>query len=148
MCSSTSLRKGLRVLVVDDHADSRDLLMLLFAEYGVEAIEASCVSESLEIMQQICPDLLISEITLPDEDGYSLMSKVKALESAYNVKIPAIALTVQARESDRRRALAAGFCKHLSKPLDIEQLIATMVCITEQAQVIPNACYTNIDLSF
>lgn len=132
-------------MVVDGHDDSRDLLMMLFSDYGIETIEASCVSESLEIMQQTCPDLLISEIGLPDGDGYSLMSQVKAFELAYNVQIPAIALTTHVKESDRSHALAAGFCQHLPKPLDIDQLISTMVCITEQAQVVTEtACYSKL----
>lgn len=135
------------MLVVDGHADSRALLTLLFAEYGIEVIEASCVSESLKIMQQTCPDLLISEISLPGEDGYSLMSQVKAFELAYNVQIPAIALTTHVRECDRKRAFAAGFCGHLSKPLDVDQLIATMVCVMAQAQVVesPMGCETRVE---
>jgi CheY-like chemotaxis protein len=134
MCHSTSLRKGLRVLVVDGAADSRDLLTALFDEYEVETTTATCVSEALEVMQQNRPDLLISEIFLPGEDGYSLMSKVKTLEATYFTQIPAITLTVCAEERDRIQALEAGFCRHLSKPLDIDQLIATMACITEHTQ--------------
>lgn len=124
------LRKGLRVLVVDGDADSRALLMMLFEEHGVETIATPCVSESLEIMQHTCPDLLISEIVLPEEDGYSLIRKVKAFETTYRVQIPAIPLTVYAGEADRVQALAAGFCSHLPKPLDINTLIETMACVT------------------
>lgn len=134
MCDSTLPREGLRVLVVDSDADSRDLLLLLFAQHKVEAIAVTCVSESLEIMQQTCPDLLISEIFLPGEDGYSLISKVKALESADDIQIPAIALTTCAKESDRTRALAAGFCRHLPKPFDVDQLIATVACVTNHTE--------------
>ncbi|MBD2095867.1 response regulator [Trichocoleus sp. FACHB-591] len=134
MCDSNSLRKGLRVLVVDGDADSRDLLMALFEDYEVATITATCVSEALEIMQQACPDLLISEIVLPGEDGYSLMSQVKAWETTQRTRIPAIALTVCAEESAQRRAVAAGFCQHLPKPLDIDELIATMACLTQETQ--------------
>lgn len=134
MCYSTTLRKGLRVLVIDGAADSRDLLTALFNWYEVETTTATCVSEALEILQQFRPDLLISEIVLPGEDGYSLIDKVKTFEAAYCTRIPAIALTVFVEESDRIRALAAGFCKHLPKPLNIDELIATVACITEQAQ--------------
>lgn len=128
--TTTLLRKELRVLVVDGDADSRALLMMLFEEHGVETIAATCVSESLEIMQHTCPDLLISEIVLPEEDGYSLIRKVKAFETTYRVQIPAIALTVYAGEADRVQALTAGFCSHLPKPLDINTLIETMACVT------------------
>lgn len=135
MCDSAWLKSGLRVLVVDGHADSIALLMLLFKDYGIETIAASSASESLEIMQQACPDLLISEIILPDENGYSLMRKVKAFESAYNVKIPAIAVTTCASSADRLQALAAGFCRHLSKPLNLDELMATVAGVLEQTQL-------------
>lgn len=141
MCHPTSLRKGLRVLVVDPTADSRDLLTALFDTYEVETTTATCVGEALERVQQAPPDLLISEILLPDEDGYSLIRQVKALETTHHSPIPALALTVCARESDRLRALATGFCKHLSKPFDIDELIATVAGITRQAQEISaNIC--------
>lgn len=130
MCYSALLRKGLRVLVVDGAADARDLLTALFDEYEVETTTATCVSEALEIMQQTRPDLLISEIILPGENGYSLISQVKTFEMTNCVRIPTIALTVCARETDRIHALAAGYCRHLSKPLNIDELIATMACIT------------------
>ncbi|GAB4386120.1 MAG: hypothetical protein Kow00121_52080 [Elainellaceae cyanobacterium] len=126
---------------MDNDSDSRDLLALLFDEFGVETITATCVSESLAILQQTQPDLVISEIALPDEDGYSLISKVKTFETVHQVQIPAIALTVYARESDRIQALAAGFCRHLSKPLDLDKLIATVACVTGDVQEIAvNAC--------
>ncbi|MBD0390404.1 MAG: response regulator, partial [Nostoc sp. C3-bin3] len=80
MYYSASLLKGLKVLVVDGSADCRDLLKMLFDEYEVETTTATCAREAEEIIQQTCPDLLISEIVLPDEDRYSLMSKVKAFE--------------------------------------------------------------------
>lgn len=137
MCHPASLRKGLRILVVDPTADSRDLLTAVFEEYGVETITAACVSEALEYLQQTRPDLLISEILLPGEDGYSLIRRVRALETTHLPPIPALALTVCARESDRIRALATGFCRHLSKPFDIDELIATVAMITGQTQEIP-----------
>lgn len=141
MCHSAWLRKGLRVLVVDSDADSRELLRLLFESYGVETIVASCVSESVRLLQQFCPDLLISEIALPGEDGYSLMNQVKTFESVYNIHIPAIALTVCARKRDRMLALAAGFCQHLPKPLDIDELLTTVASLTQPPQTMSiHAC--------
>lgn len=134
MCNSALLRKDLRVLIVDNNRDSRELLAILFKEYGIETIAATSVSESLEIMQQTQPDLVISEIVLPDEDGYDLIRKLKAFETRYKVKIPAIALTTIDRQYDRIRALAAGFSRHLCKPFELEELIATVACVTEQVQ--------------
>jgi two-component system OmpR family response regulator len=99
------------------------------------------LGEALEILKQVKPDLLISEIRLPKEDGYSLMHKVKALESAQQVQIPAIALTVYAREDDRAHALSVGFEEHLPKPFDIDELIETVACLTlnKQLQSVPTA---------
>ncbi|MBD1909158.1 MULTISPECIES: response regulator [unclassified Leptolyngbya] len=141
MYNSTSLRKGLRVLVVDGNADSSELLTVLLEGYGVEAIAATCASDCLEIMQKSCPDLLISELVLPGEDGYSLMSKVKALETERGTPIPAIALTVCANKSERDQALAAGFCRHLSKPFNIDELLETVACLTRQTQELAMSPY-------
>jgi len=80
ICYQSLPLKGLQVLVVDSDPDSRYLLTILFEEYGVETIAATSAIEALEILKQIKPDLLISEIRLPNEDGYSLMDKVKAFE--------------------------------------------------------------------
>jgi CheY-like chemotaxis protein len=125
---------GLRVLVVDSDLDSRVLLTMVFEEYGVETIAATSALEALEIVKQVKPDLLISEISLPNEDGYSLMRKVKALENARQVDIPAIALTTYDGEDDRAHALSVGFEKHLPKPFDIDELIITVACLTKQVQ--------------
>jgi CheY-like chemotaxis protein len=139
LCNSSLPLNGLRVLVVDSDSDSRDLLRMVFELYGVETIAAPSAGEALEILKQVKPDLLISEIRLPKEDGYSLMSKVKALEIAQQVQIPAIALTVYARESDRTYALSVGFERHLSKPFDIDELLEIVTCLTlnKQLQSIP-----------
>ncbi|WP_322744778.1 response regulator [[Phormidium] sp. LEGE 05292] len=127
------LRKGLRILIVDSNLDSRELLAIIFNQYGVETIAATCISESLEIMERIQPNLVIGEIALPDGDGYDLIRKVKLFETKYKVRIPAIALTIYARKSDQIGALAAGFCKHLSKPFELEELIATVASVTQEA---------------
>lgn len=129
---------GLQVLVVDSDADSRYLLTLVFEEYGVKTIGATSVGEAIEILKHITPDLLISELGLPKEDGYSLMRRVKALESGRS-EIPAIALTAHAMESDRSQALSVGFYKHLSKPFDIDELIKTVACLflNKQFKTVP-----------
>ena len=135
MCDRSFQLNGLRVLVVDNDPDSRDLLTMVFEPYDVETIAAKSALEALEILKQVQPDLLISEIALPKEDGYSLISKVKVLEIQRQVRIPAIALTVYAREDDRARALSVGFEKHLPKPFDIDELIETVACLTLNKQV-------------
>jgi CheY-like chemotaxis protein len=139
ICDQFLPLKGLRVLVVDSDPDSRYLLTILFEEYGVETIAATSALEALEILKQIKPDLLISEIRLPNEDGYSLMDKVKAFEIGRHVHIPAIALTVYAREDDRAHALSVGFEEHLPKPFDIDELLATVAGLTRQVHLEPTA---------
>jgi CheY-like chemotaxis protein len=134
VCYQSLPLDGLQVLVVDSDSDSRYLLTMVFEEYGVKTIAATSALEALDILKQVKPDLLISEIRLPNEDGYFLMNKVKALEMQRRVQIPAIALTVYAREDDRTRALSVGFGKHLSKPFDIDELIETVACLTKQVQ--------------
>ncbi|MBD2036181.1 response regulator [Leptolyngbya sp. FACHB-321] len=113
MFDAASLRSGLRVLVVDGHADSRVLLTNLFELYGVETTTATCVREAIASLHQAFPDLLISELLLPGEDGYALISQVKDLEAMYQVQLPTIALTVCTTEHDQIHALTAGFCRHL-----------------------------------
>lgn len=142
MCHSTSPRDGLRVLVVDPDVDSCELLAILFAEYGIETTIATCASEAIAQIQQAPPDLLISEILLPGEDGYSLIHQVKTLETALHVQIPAIALTAMfIGEHDRIYSLTSGFCRHLLKPFDMDELMATVACLTGQSSAIAaSAC--------
>ena len=137
VCHYSSLLNGLQVLVVDNDPDSRDLLTTLFEMYGIETLTATTAAEALEILKQVKPDLLIGEIGLPKEDGYSLMRKVKALEKARQIQIPAIALTVYARKEDCVQALSVGYAKHLSKPFDINELISMVASLTGQVQLIP-----------
>jgi len=137
MSHSGSLRKGLKVLVVDHDLDSCEMLAALFSLYEIQTTVANRASEAIAIMQQVQPDLLISEILLPDQNGYWLMEQVKEIETAHGVRIPAITLTIYSEESDRRRTLTAGFCRHLSKPCDLNELIATIASITKGTEVTP-----------
>ncbi len=131
------LMKELQVLVVDNDPDCRHLLTVLFAAYGVRTIATGLVCEAIAILQDIKPDLLISELALPGEDGYSLMQQVKALENRHQAHIPAIALTGHNQKGDRAHALAVGFCKYLAKPVDLDELIATVAELTESSQMVP-----------
>jgi len=135
MFDADPLKPGLRVLVVDGHADSRFLLTTLFELYGVQTTTATCVREAIDSLHQSFPDLLISELLLLGEDGYALISQVKILEALYQVQLPAIALTVCTTERDQIHALTAGFCRHLAKPLDIDELLTTIAGLTASATV-------------
>ncbi|WP_017319284.1 response regulator [Mastigocladopsis repens] len=113
---------GLRLLVVDDDADARELLTCLFSWEGAEIITATSAVEALDALAGFQPDILISDIRLPDEDGYSLLLKVRNLDVSQGGKIPAIALTADAGEEYRIRALSAGFDRYIAKPIDLDEL--------------------------
>jgi CheY-like chemotaxis protein len=134
MMYASSLLNGLRVLVIDGHSDSRELLAMLFEPYGVEMLPAASVGEALDILSRTPPDLLISELRLPDEDGYLLMQKVRDFEIAHGVQIPAIALTTSIDNLDRDRALAGGFCQYISKPCNLDELMESVTGLVEQYQ--------------
>lgn len=137
MANSASSLWGLRVLIVDNDPDSQFLLTTLFTCHGAEVLNTDSAEAALALLEQTQPDLLISEIHLPDEDGYSFICKVKALERERHIKIPAIALTVLTRPSDREHALTAGFRWHLPKPVDIDRLIAIATHFTCPLQLLP-----------
>jgi PAS domain S-box-containing protein len=109
--------EGMRVLVVDDDADSRDFLIFALQDFGAIATAVTSASSALEILTTFQPDVLISDIGMPEQDGYSLIRQIRALPREQGGDIPAIALTAYAADRDRSLALAAGFQRHLSKPV-------------------------------
>ncbi len=115
---STVDLRGLRVLVVEDEADTREMICLTLRRYGAKVTPASSAAEALKALRRIRPDLLLADIEMADEDGYTLLRKVKALESARREPIPAFALTAHTRPEDRRRAFAEGFQLHIPKPIE------------------------------
>lgn len=127
--SSLSLQ-GLRLLVVDDDSDARSLLALMLGQCGAEVTTVATAAEAVAMLDQLKLDLLISDIEMPGEDGYSLISKVRSLDSKLGTPIPSIALTAHARSEDRVRALAAGFQAHIAKPVAAKELIAVIASLT------------------
>lgn len=121
-----SMLKGLRVLVVDDEPDARQLMSHLITRTGAEVKTCGSAREALELLQEWRPDVLMSDIAMPDEDGYSLINKVRALPLERGGHTPAAAFTAYAREEDRERALAAGYQMHVAKPISSRQLLATL----------------------
>ncbi|HYE66682.1 MAG TPA: PAS domain S-box protein [Pyrinomonadaceae bacterium] len=118
--------ENLHVLVVDDELDARELLTLILATYGAKVTAVASVAEALDALERLKPDVLVSDIGLPSEDGYLLMRKVRALDPERGGRIPAVALTAYAREDDRMRALLAGYHVHLAKPINPAELIAVI----------------------
>ena len=121
-----SILNGLQILVVDDNADTRELIVFILEQSGGQVVAASSVCEALEALEQLKPDVLVSDIGMPDEDGYSLIRKVRAQEAEQGEKILAVALTAFARDEERRLALQAGFQVHVSKPIEPEELVAVV----------------------
>ena len=117
---------GLRVLVVDDEADARGMVKRLLEDAGAAAAVTASVDDAVDLVATGGFDVLVSDIGMPAEDGYSLIRRVRALPAAAGGTIPAIALTAYARTEDRVRAVAAGFQTHLAKPVEAAELIATV----------------------
>ncbi|WNN88268.1 ATP-binding protein [Gloeocapsopsis dulcis] len=119
---------GLKILIVDDDADIRDLLTYTLEVCGAEVIAAASADEAISTLTESSTpmNILISDIGMPDEDGYALLRRVRALEPEKGGGIPAIALTAYARTQDRRAALLAGFQSHVAKPVEPAELIAVI----------------------
>ncbi len=115
--------EGIRVLLVEDDDDSREMLKIMFEQNGMEITDVDSAAEAVEVFEQFKPDVLISDIGLPNEDGYELIGKIRRLSPEQGGLTPAIALTGYVSLQDRRRAFNVGFQEHLSKPVDIDNLL-------------------------
>jgi PAS domain S-box-containing protein len=120
---------GIRVLVVDDQGDARDLVGRVLSECKAEVITAADAAEALALVERERPHVLVSDIGMPDVDGYELLKRVRALGVKHGGAVPAIALTAFARSEDRTRALNKGFRVHVSKPVEPAELIATVASV-------------------
>src|SRR5215471_17681615 len=109
---------GVRVLVVDDEHDTREVLSVMLTRYGAEIRTAGSAAEAMEVFGAWMPDVLVSDIGMPEEDGYALIKKIRALPQENGADVPAIALTAFASAQDKKIALAAGFQRHLAKPIE------------------------------
>ena len=130
---SDALRE-VKVLVVDDEPDARELLTWVVAACGGIAIEASSASEALGLLASENPDVLVSDIGMPGEDGYSLIHRVRALPPEQGGKTPAVALTAYARVEDRVRVLAAGFELYLTKPVNPDDFVAVVANLVQSVR--------------
>jgi PAS domain S-box-containing protein len=121
---------GIRVLAVDDDPDARELLTVLLSQYGADVLTVASAVEVLANLASFQPDVLVSDIGMPEVDGYTLIQQVRALPSAQGGQIRAIALSAYAREDDRDRAISSGFQRHVIKPLEPEQLVQAVLTLT------------------
>jgi PAS domain S-box-containing protein len=124
-----SIPKGLRVLVVDDDEDTREALKVILEQNGLQVFTAGSATDGLAKLEQLKPQLLLSDVAMPVVDGYGLIRKVRGLPREKGGEIPAAALTAYAGVDDRRSALAAGFQFHISKPIDQDRLLEVITAM-------------------
>lgn len=113
--------------MVDDEADSRELIAFILEQRGAIVTEVASALQALQVIAKIQPNVLVSDIGMPDMDGYMLMRHIRAMPSEQISQIKAIALTAYAGEIDRQQALTVGFQYHIAKPVDPEQLVGAIV---------------------
>ena len=112
----------LTILVVEDDPDSRELMQAALEQRGARVFSAESVARAFELLQGMLPNLIISDIAMPEEDGLALIRRLRALAPEAGGQIPAIAVSAYVASSDRSRALAAGFDQYLHKPVDFDEL--------------------------
>ncbi len=123
---------GIKVLVVDDDADTRELVVFLIEQYGANAIATASANEALIALTHSQPDVLLSDIGMPEVDGYMLLRQVRTLPPDQGGQIPAIALTAYAGEINYQQSILAGFQRHISKPVDPTNLVKTIADLVRQ----------------
>jgi len=120
---------GLKILVVDDDVDTRELIEWVLKRVGAEVTSVGSAREALEVLERDRPHLLVSDIAMPVEDGYALLKKIRALPPERGGRIPAIALTAHSLVQDRLQSLRAGFQSHVPKPVVPEELVEVVASI-------------------
>jgi CheY-like chemotaxis protein len=126
--------QGLKVLVVEDEPDARELLKTILQQCQAEVKTCDSTAEALRAVEEYKPDILISDIGMPEENGYALIEKVRALEPERGGRTPAVALTAYARVEDRMRALLAGFNIHVPKPIEPAELVVVIASLIERSR--------------
>ena len=121
--------EGLNILVVDDEQDTREMIIAILEQCGAKVTAVASAAEAMLELERMRPDVLISDIGMPEEDGYDLIGRVRSMEASPEKQIPAVALTAYARTEDRIRALNAGFQIHVPKPVEPVELAAVVATL-------------------
>lgn len=129
--NSLTIFNGLRLLVVDDNIDTLELITAIFEVLNTQVMTATLTHNVLTIITEFQPHILISDISMPDEDGYSLIRKIRTYKDPQVQKIPAIALTGIAYQASLTQAIDAGFTTYLTKPFDPDDLIAVVANLAQ-----------------
>jgi CheY-like chemotaxis protein len=124
---------GMRVMIVEDEPSTSEALQMLFSSCGAEARVANSAAEALELLEVWVPDVLLSDIAMPGQDGYSLIRTIRLRPIEKGGGVPAVALTAYAKIDDRVLILGAGFQMYLSKPADPNELIAVVRSLVKRA---------------
>lgn len=124
--------EAIKVLVVDDDVDTREFLAFLLEQHGAIVTSAASANEALIAIAQSKPDLLLSDLGMPEVDGYALIRKIRSMPAQQGKEIPAIALTAYAAETTQQQVFAAGFQLHIAKPADPSKLIAAIVALVKR----------------
>jgi CheY-like chemotaxis protein len=125
---------GLRIVVVDDDADTRAVLSDALGGAGAEVVVAATSGEAIGLFRMSPPDVLLCDIGLPGIDGYSFMEEIRALSPEEGGRVPAAALTAHARAEDASRALEAGFDKHVPKPIEPAEIVQIVADLAARAR--------------
>jgi CheY-like chemotaxis protein len=135
-CLRSDILQGVWVLIVEDEHDAREVLSLVLKLYRADVMAVGSAAEALTAMDEWLPDVLVVDIGLPDEDGYTLMRKVRSLKPQQGGRIPALALTAFSRTRDRQQALSAGFQAHMVKPADPAELVNVVAQLSKAGFVV------------
>ena len=123
------------MLVVDDDSDTRQMLKAVLSECQADVITAASAAEAIKEIERRKPDVLVSDLGMPEQDGYELIKEVREMESAdHTARIPALALTAYAKAEDRVRALAGGYQVHLSKPVEPAEFLLVVANLAGRGQ--------------
>jgi CheY-like chemotaxis protein len=123
---------GISVMIVDDERDTRELLKMIIEQFGAHIRAFASSAEAIETLKQWKPDVIISDIEMPGEDGYAFIRKVRSLEAEAGAHTPAVALTAYARTEDRLRALSAGYQMHVAKPVEPAELAVVISSLVKR----------------
>lgn len=126
--------EGIKAIVVDDEADSRELLVVVLEQEGIQVDSAENAHDALNRLADFQPDIIISDIGMPTTDGYDFLQMVRSMPEHRLSNIPAIAITAYAREEDRQHALAAGYQTHIAKPFDLSEVVNTVYQLTHPSE--------------
>jgi len=125
--------EGLNLLVVEDEPDARELISTILRVHKAEVRGVASPEEAINLLGEWTPDVLVSDIEMPGEDGYSLIRKIRASEANRGTRMPAVALTAHARVDDRMRALSAGYDAHVAKPVEPAELIMVIASLARRS---------------